>query len=79
MTNARASVGRILGVYVLVCLAVFGATRLEHVPVIGEYVAKRVLDMDDQPELAEGFRLSEEEFDEAEEERRRRRGEDFEE
>ncbi len=38
MTNARASVGRILGVYVLVCFAVFGATRLEHVPVIGEYV-----------------------------------------
>ena len=45
-------------------------------PVIGEYVAKRVLDMDDQPELAEGFRLSEEEFED-EEERRDRRGEEF--
>jgi membrane protease YdiL (CAAX protease family) len=38
MTNARASVGRILWVYVLLCLAVFGVTRIEHVPVIGEYV-----------------------------------------
>lgn len=45
-------------------------------PVIGEYIAKRVLDMDEEPELAEGFRLSEEEFDEEEEERRQqeRRG-----
>ncbi len=41
-------------------------------PVIGEYIAKRVLDMDEEPELAEGFRLSEEEFDEEEEARRRR-------
>ena len=42
-------------------------------PVIGEYVAKRVLDMDEEPELAEGFRLSEEEFDENDERRRRNR------
>lgn len=31
-------------------------------PVLGEYIARRVMDIDDEPELAEGFRLSEEEF-----------------
>ena len=35
-------------------------------PMLGEYIAKRVLDMDDQPELAEGFELNEEEFEEGE-------------
>lgn len=38
MTNARASAGRILWIYVLVCIGVFGATRLEQVHVIGEYM-----------------------------------------
>ncbi len=37
MGHARGSVGRILWVYVLVCVAVFGVTRLEDVPPIGEY------------------------------------------
>ena len=37
MANARASVGRILWVYALVCVAVLGVTRLEHVPAVGEY------------------------------------------
>ena len=32
-------------------------------PVLGEYIAKRVMGMDDQPELAGGFRLSDEQFD----------------
>ena len=31
-------------------------------PVLGEYIAKRVLDMDDEPDLAEGFALTDEEF-----------------
>jgi glycine/D-amino acid oxidase-like deaminating enzyme len=35
-------------------------------PVLGEYIARRVLDQDLEPELAEGFRLKEEEFDEEE-------------
>lgn len=35
-------------------------------PVTGEYVARRVLDRDREPELAEGFRIPEEEFEEAE-------------
>lgn len=33
-------------------------------PVLGEYIARRVLDQDLEPELAEGFRLKEEEFEE---------------
>ena len=33
-------------------------------PVIGEYIARRALGIDDDPELAEAFRLGEEEFDE---------------
>lgn len=32
-------------------------------PVLGEYIAKRVLGQDESPELAEGFRLHEDEFD----------------
>ena len=32
-------------------------------PVIGEYVAGRVLGTEDTPELIEAFRLSEEEFE----------------
>ena len=39
-------------------------------PVLGEYIAGRVLGSDPEPELAEGFRLSPEEFDEAEGRRR---------
>jgi glycine/D-amino acid oxidase-like deaminating enzyme len=35
-------------------------------PVLGEYIARRVLDQDLEPELAEGFRLKEEEFEEEE-------------
>ncbi len=38
-------------------------------PVIGEYIAKRVLGIEDDPELAEGFRLKDEEFEDEEEER----------
>jgi hypothetical protein len=29
---------------------------------LGEYIARRVMGLDNAPELAEGFRLSEEEF-----------------
>lgn len=36
-------------------------------PVIGEYVARRVLELDNDPELAEQFRLKEEIFEEREE------------
>ena len=36
-------------------------------PVIGEYIARRVLGIEDDPELAEGFRLREEEFPDPEE------------
>lgn len=32
-------------------------------PVLGDYIAKRVLGQDESPELAEGFRLHEDEFD----------------
>lgn len=35
-------------------------------PVLGEYIAKRVLEIEDDPELAEQFKLSEEEFEEGE-------------
>jgi glycine/D-amino acid oxidase-like deaminating enzyme len=35
-------------------------------PVLGEYIAGRVLDADAEPELAEGFRLKEQEFEEDE-------------
>lgn len=38
-------------------------------PVIGEYVAKRVLDVETDPALAEEFRLKEETFEDTEEER----------
>ena len=31
-------------------------------PVLGEYIARRILAVEDDPELAEGFRLKEEEF-----------------
>jgi glycine/D-amino acid oxidase-like deaminating enzyme len=31
-------------------------------PVLGEYIAGRVMDVDDEPELVDGFRLNEEEF-----------------
>ena len=31
-------------------------------PVLGEYIARRVLGVEDDPELAEGFRLKAEEF-----------------
>ncbi len=37
-------------------------------PVLGEYIAKRVLGVEDDPELAEQFRLKEEEFGDDEEE-----------
>ncbi len=40
-------------------------------PVLGEYIAKRVMDLDENPELAEGFELSEEEFEPRDESRRR--------
>jgi sarcosine oxidase len=40
-------------------------------PVLGEYIARRVMGLDENPELAEGFKLSEEEFGDA---RGRRRG-----
>ena len=32
-------------------------------PVLGDYIAHRVLDDDRQPELADGFRLKDEEFE----------------
>jgi glycine/D-amino acid oxidase-like deaminating enzyme len=35
-------------------------------PVLGEYIAKRVMGIEDDPELAEAFRFSEEEFEDAE-------------
>lgn len=38
MHHERASLGRILWVYVVVCTAVFGVTRLEPVPEAGRYV-----------------------------------------
>lgn len=38
-------------------------------PVLGEYVARRVLGVEDDPELAEQFRLKAEEFEETEERR----------
>ena len=38
MGYTRASLKRILRVYVLVCIAVFGVTRLEPLPVVGQYV-----------------------------------------
>ena len=31
-------------------------------PVLGEYIARRVLGVEDDPALAEGFRLKDEEF-----------------
>ena len=37
-------------------------------PVVGEYVARRVLGVEDDPELAQQFRLKQEEFEEEEEE-----------
>ena len=37
-------------------------------PVLGEYIAKRVLSVEDDPELAAGFRLKEREFEDEEEE-----------
>jgi glycine/D-amino acid oxidase-like deaminating enzyme len=40
-------------------------------PVVGEYIARRVLGVEDDPELAEQFRLKEEEFEDEEEEQRR--------
>ncbi len=43
-------------------------------PVLGEYIAKRVLGIEDDPELAESFKLPEEEFD-PDQPRRRRPGE----
>ncbi len=36
-------------------------------PVIGEYIARRVLGIENDPELAESFRLREEEFPDPEE------------
>jgi sarcosine oxidase len=42
-------------------------------PVLGDYIAKRVLGVEDDPELAEHFHLREEEFSDDDEERRRRR------
>ncbi len=36
-------------------------------PVLGEYIARRVLGLEDDPELAESFRLKQEEFEDAEE------------
>ena len=38
MTGARASLTRVLSVYVFTCLAVFVATRFESSPVVGSYV-----------------------------------------
>ena len=32
-------------------------------PVLGEYIARRVMGVEDDPELAEQFRLKEEQFD----------------
>jgi glycine/D-amino acid oxidase-like deaminating enzyme len=43
-------------------------------PVLGEYIARRVLGVEDAPELAEQFRLKEEEFEEDDEEPRNPRG-----
>lgn len=40
-------------------------------PVIGEYIARRVLGVEDDPELAEQFRLKEEEFEDDDERRNR--------
>jgi glycine/D-amino acid oxidase-like deaminating enzyme len=37
-------------------------------PLLGEYIARRVLGVEDDPELAEQFRLKEEEFEDEEEE-----------
>ena len=42
-------------------------------PVIGEYIAKRVLGIEDDPELAKQFAIPEEVYEEEEEEGRRRR------
>jgi glycine/D-amino acid oxidase-like deaminating enzyme len=42
-------------------------------PVLGDYIAKRVLGVEDDPELAEGFKIPEEEFSDDEEEGRRNR------
>ena len=41
-------------------------------PVLGEYIAKRVLGVEDDPELAKQFRLPEEQFEEGESGSRRR-------
>ncbi len=38
MSQAPGPVGRILEVYAVVCVAVFGVTRLEDAPLVGEYV-----------------------------------------
>ncbi len=38
---------------------------------IGEYIARRVLGVEDDPELAEQFRLKEEEFEDDDERRNR--------
>jgi len=38
MAEARVPAGRALWVYILVCIAVYAATRLEGVPVVGDYV-----------------------------------------
>jgi glycine/D-amino acid oxidase-like deaminating enzyme len=43
-------------------------------PVLGDYIAKRVLGLEDDPDLAQQFRLKEKEFDEEDEQRRRSRG-----
>ncbi len=40
-------------------------------PVLGDYIAKRVLGAEDDPELAEGFKIPEEEFSDDEERRQR--------
>ncbi len=44
-------------------------------PVIGEYIARRILGVEDDPELADGFRIPEEVYEEREDEERRRRRE----
>jgi glycine/D-amino acid oxidase-like deaminating enzyme len=41
-------------------------------PVLGEYIARRVMGLDEDAELAEGFKLSEEEFSDDGGGRRRR-------
>lgn len=43
-------------------------------PVLGEYIAKRVLGLEDDPELADNFRLKDEEFETEEDEGRDRGG-----